>query len=68
MSDRGPALGVFAESVFPLCRTAVAPHDLVLLFTDGIYRVEGAAGEEYGHERFLGAVRQRANLPVSQLF
>jgi len=64
----GPALGVFEESVYPLCRKALARHDLIVLFTDGIYEVEGAAGKEYGQERLLGAVRQRADLPVGQLF
>jgi sigma-B regulation protein RsbU (phosphoserine phosphatase) len=64
----GPALGVFEESVYPLCRKALARHDLIVLFTDGIYEVEGVAGKEYGQERLLGAVRQRADLPVGQLF
>jgi phosphoserine phosphatase RsbU/P len=64
----GPALGVFEESVYPLCRKALARHDLIVLFTDGIYEVEGAAGKEYGQDRLLGAVRQRADLPVGQLF
>ncbi len=64
----GPALGVFEESVYPLCRKALARHDLIMLFTDGIYEVEGAIGKEYGQERLLGAVRQRVDLPVGQLF
>jgi serine phosphatase RsbU (regulator of sigma subunit) len=67
-SRPGPALGVFEESVYPLCRKALARHDLIVLFTDGIYEVEGAAGKEYGQDRLLAAVRQRANLPVDQLF
>ena len=64
----GPALGVFEESMYPLCRKALARHDLIMLFTDGIYEVEGAADKEYGQERLLGAVRQRVDLPVGQLF
>jgi len=64
----GPALGVFEESMYPLCRKALARHDLIILFTDGIYEVEGAVGKEYGQGQLLEAVRQRANLPVGQLF
>jgi phosphoserine phosphatase RsbU/P len=64
----GPALGVFEESAYPVCRTALARHDLIVLYTDGLYQVEGAAGEEYGPDRLLAAVRQRAELPVDQLF
>jgi len=64
----GPALGVFEESVYPLCQVPLAPQDLVVLFTDGLYEVEGADGEEYGQERLLAAVRKRTTLPAGQLF
>ncbi len=64
----GPALGVFEESVYPLCQSALVRHDLIVLYTDGLYEVESAAGEEYGPDRLLAAVRQRADLPVNQLF
>ena len=64
----GPALGVFEESVYPICQCPLAPQDLVVLFTDGLYEVEGAEGDEYGQNRLLAAVRKRINLPVVQLF
>jgi sigma-B regulation protein RsbU (phosphoserine phosphatase) len=64
----GPALGVFEESVYPICQCALAPQDLVVLFTDGLYEVEGAEGNEYGQERLLAAVRKRANLAAGPLF
>ena len=67
-SRPGPALGVFEESEYPLSRSALARHDLIVLYTDGLYEVEGAAGEEYGPDRLLAAVRQRVDLPVEQLF
>jgi sigma-B regulation protein RsbU (phosphoserine phosphatase) len=54
--------------VYPLCRKALARHDLIVLFTDGIYEAEGADGKEYGQDRLLAAVRQRTDLPVDQLF
>ena len=64
----GPALGVFQESVFPLCRSALAARDLIVLYTDGLYEVAGGDGGEYGPDRLLAAVRTRADLPVGQLF
>lgn len=67
-SRPGPALGVFEESLYPLCQVPLAPQDLVVLFTDGLYEVEGAQGEEYGQERLLAAVRKRTHLPAGQLF
>jgi sigma-B regulation protein RsbU (phosphoserine phosphatase) len=67
-SRPGPALGVFEESVYPIGRCPVAPQDLVVLFTDGLYEVEGAEGDEYGQERLLAAVSKRSRLPAGELF
>ena len=64
----GPALGVFEESVYPTGRCPVAAQDLVVLFTDGLYEVEGAEGDEYGQERLLAAVSQRSRLPAGEMF
>ena len=36
-----PALGLFEGSVYPTFQCALAAEDLVLLFTDGLYDVEG---------------------------
>jgi serine phosphatase RsbU (regulator of sigma subunit) len=64
----GPALGLFAESVYPTCRCPLDAGDAVLLFTDGLYEASTSTGEEYGLERLLSAVRQRALLPMPRLF
>ena len=64
----GPALGLFEESTYPTCLCPVATNDLIILFTDGLYEVEGPDHQEYGQERLLAAVRQRTQLPVNQLF
>ncbi|MGD0061268.1 MAG: SpoIIE family protein phosphatase [Verrucomicrobiia bacterium] len=67
-SRPGPALGVFEESVYPMSRCPVAAQDLAVLFTDGLYEVEGAEGDEYGQERLLAAVIKRSQLPAGPLF
>jgi sigma-B regulation protein RsbU (phosphoserine phosphatase) len=67
-SRPGPALGVFEESVYPISRCPVTPQDLVVLFTDGLYEVEGAEGDEYGQERLLAAVNKRTKLSAGDLF
>jgi len=64
----GPALGLFAESVYPTCRCPLDTGDAVLLFTDGLYEASTPAGEEYGLDRLLTGVRQRALLPMPRLF
>jgi len=66
--SRGPALGLFDSSAFPVGRCPLEANDLVVLFTDGLYEVPGSAGEEFGQERLLAAVRQRAQLAPSDLF
>lgn len=65
---QGPALGLFPESVYPTCRCDLAAGDLIVLFTDGLYEVEGAARAEYGQKQLREAVRRRLALPAAQLF
>jgi len=64
----GPALGLFEKTDYPTCRCPFAPGDLVFLFTDGIYEVTNAEGEEYGQERLLQAARKRIQKPAEELF
>jgi sigma-B regulation protein RsbU (phosphoserine phosphatase) len=64
----GPALGLFEESVYPVGICPLAVNDLLILFTDGLYEAIGPDGQEYGMERLLKAIRERAQLPVEKLF
>ena len=64
----GPALGLFEESVYPVGRCPLAVNDLLILFTDGLYEVVAPDGQEYGQERLLKAIQERAQLPVERLF
>jgi phosphoserine phosphatase RsbU/P len=64
----GPALGLFERALYPSCRSPLAPGDLIMLFTDGIYEVNGASGEEFGQERLLSFVREHLELSADQLF
>jgi serine phosphatase RsbU (regulator of sigma subunit) len=67
-SRHGPALGLFEKSIYPTCRCPIAAKDRFLLFTDGLYEIEGPGHEEYGQDRLLAAVRQRPHLPAPALF
>jgi phosphoserine phosphatase RsbU/P len=64
----GPALGLFEKTDYPTCRCPFAPGDFVFLFTDGVYEVTDAQGEEFGQERLLQAVRKRIQIPAEELF
>jgi phosphoserine phosphatase RsbU/P len=63
----GPALSLFANSLYPTCRCPMEEGDLLLLFTDGLYEAIGPNGEEYGLERLQEAVKRRSKLATPQL-
>lgn len=64
----GPALGLLEESAYSNCISNLALRDLFFFFTDGLYEVEGAGGEEYNQDRLFAAVRKRIKLPPERLF
>ena len=66
-SKHGPALGLFEEAVYTNCRCELSPQDTVLLFTDGLFEVEGPGGDIYDYRRLLEAVNRRRELPAFQL-
>lgn len=64
----GPALGLFESSVYATTSVPLAPGDLVLLFTDGLFEVADAqGGEDYGQKRLLDAARRRLDHPLPVL-
>lgn len=62
-----PPLGMLGTTSYPTFHEQLAPHDAIVLFTDGLYEAENDAGEPYGRERLLSAVRQRLHQPCDQL-
>lgn len=66
--EHGPVLGVFERAEYCTGRCPVAPGDLLMLFTDGLFEVEIAKGDYYGQERLATAVRRRIGLPAEELF
>jgi sigma-B regulation protein RsbU (phosphoserine phosphatase) len=53
----GPLLGAYARLDLTECSIALAPGDLVLLYTDGVTDAQAASGERFGDERLVEAVR-----------
>jgi sigma-B regulation protein RsbU (phosphoserine phosphatase) len=64
----GAALGVFEDAVYATAQRKVRPDDRVLLFTDGLFEVEGPDADYYDEKRLLEAIRKRMNLPLAKLF
>lgn len=63
-----PALGLFDDPPYQTTETTLAPNDLVVLFTDGLYEVQGSNEELYSQERLMIDAGNRLQNPVGQLF
>ncbi|MFC4993454.1 SpoIIE family protein phosphatase [Rubritalea tangerina] len=56
---RGPALGLVPEAPYGADSIGLDELDQVIMFTDGIYEVENAEGEELGVERLIRFLSDR---------
>ena len=63
----GPALGLFDGARYETVRRKLSPRDVVLLFTDGLFEVEGSGGQLYDYQKLSRAVCNRTELPVPEL-
>jgi len=59
----GPPLGVVSDALFPSAVTALAPGDLLVLTTDGVWEMRNEAGEMFGRERLARALGELAAEP-----
>jgi len=63
----GPALGLMADAAYVNCGCPLGAGDELLLFTDGLFEVTSADGEQdFGKERLLEVTRECAKLPPEQ--
>ncbi len=63
-----PALGLFENPPYQTTEINLAPGDLMMLFTDGLYEVQGPNEELYSQERLIMDVKTRMPRPAAQLF
>ena len=63
----GPALGVFPKAVYETRSCPVSPHDLIILFTDGLYEVEGPNETLFDQDRLLEVIGRRIHEPSENL-
>jgi phosphoserine phosphatase RsbU/P len=66
-AQSGPALGLFEAAKYETARRKLSPRDVVLLFTDGLFEVEGSSGQLYDYQQLSKAVCNRIDLPVPEL-
>lgn len=63
-----PALGLFEGSAYPTTQRSLTPGDLLMLFTDGLYDVEGINEDQINQDWLLAEVRKRAPCTAAELF
>jgi sigma-B regulation protein RsbU (phosphoserine phosphatase) len=63
-----PVLGLFEDATYRTSEVKLAPRDMVMLFTDGLYEVQGRNDELYSQAMLVAGVQRRAQLPAPQLF
>jgi serine phosphatase RsbU (regulator of sigma subunit) len=70
LNDRhaaGPALGLFDEAQYLTYEVPVEAGDLVLVFTDGLFKADNPKSEAFGITRLREAIRRHAGLPLPKL-
>jgi phosphoserine phosphatase RsbU/P len=68
-SGRGQsALGLFEDPTYETTEVQIIPGDFVMLFTDGIYEVQGQNEELYSQQRLLLDVKNLLHRPPGVLF
>jgi phosphoserine phosphatase RsbU/P len=63
-----PALGLFEDPPYQTSEANITPGDLVMLFTDGLYEMQGRNEELYSQERLLLDVKKLIKKPAGPLF
>jgi len=68
-SGRGqPALGLFEYPTYTTTEVSLEVGDFLMLFTDGLYEVQGQHEEMYSQERLVLDVKKIMALPSSEMF
>jgi sigma-B regulation protein RsbU (phosphoserine phosphatase) len=67
LSEGGTILGILPTSPFAAGETTLGADDLLALYTDGVTEGANAAGDMWGEERLVAALRRLAGMPVAQM-
>ncbi len=67
LCQRGPVLGMFPNACYGTHQHRLSARDIVLLFTDGLFEVEGIGGKLYDEDSLLRAVNRRSGLTAGDL-
>ena len=62
------ALGLVDDTMYEGTDVQLAARDLIMLFTDGLYEVQGGNNQFYSQELVLDSVQRRLQQPAASLF
>jgi sigma-B regulation protein RsbU (phosphoserine phosphatase) len=65
---KGPALGLFKDSKFPVYHRPMEENDVIMLYTDGMIEEEGQNDEIFSLERLAEVIQSLHTLPTKELF
>ncbi len=65
--DGGPALGLWADALFPTTRLALRPGDALVLYTDGVTEAEAERGGFFTAERLVQLLSGGKSLSAAAL-
>jgi phosphoserine phosphatase RsbU/P len=60
-------LGMFRDTRYHEYYLSFEPGDVLVLYTDGVTEASNPAGEEFGHQRLLEAVKAAYDLPAREM-
>jgi len=60
-------LGIVSGQIYAIAHATLAPGEQMISFSDGITEAMSSAGEPYGDERLLDALRAHADMPAPAL-
>ena len=66
-NKHGPVLGLFDQARYTASCEMLEAQDVMLLFTDGLFEVEGVNGRLYDYDCLLESVSRRGDLPPARL-
>ena len=64
----GPAMGIFPSARYQTAARSMATGDLIMLFTDGLFEVEGPDGDSFSQQQFHATVNRHVASPPEEFF
>ena len=63
-----PALGLFEKATYTTDAVTLAPRDLIMLYTDGLYEVHSPNEQLFSQDLLAAAVHENAQRPMPEMF